>query len=281
MNRCCWCVCKALYHMQCCSARVLLEAITMLGTSRLLFRPKLPRLRVDMSQSRKRFEGDHEELLETLRPFVKHVGWLQYGDKPSFPVNSAILVGHKIMIRAITAICPNLAFTDTQCIAAFRQLADSGFTQLHNDDLKEDWAQTMTKRFKIVCRHVAQSRVKKVKWLAHIDGPMAAERRESPAAQAPTRTYHHSNRAYQQQAPGHARQVRKTYIPIDDSDNASVMFQWPLQSPMRPQQHQLPCHYRRHSQHQHQAMSADDVKNAKVPKPPSKQAVNDTVGALQ
>jgi len=144
-----------------------------------------------MSQTRDRFQGSQEELFETLQPFVKHAGWFKYLEKPSQPVNSAILVSHKVMIRAVTAICPNLAFTVTLLTAVFRQLADdAAFDSLQTEADKMDWAETMTKRFKTACRHVAQSRLKKPrpKWLMHIDGPlaMAAPGRDGPAKEAPT-----------------------------------------------------------------------------------------------
>ena len=80
-------------------------------------------------------------------------------------------------MQTLTKLAPNLAFKRETVEQAFQMLADARkFDALSDPDDKEDWVETMSRRLRSACRHVAQARVKKPppKWLRRIDVDMAA-----------------------------------------------------------------------------------------------------------
>ena len=65
-----------------------------------------------------------DELHGVLDPFVTHVSWLQYQDRPSDPVKPEILVAHKLLLRALTQISPNQSFNKKQLETVFERLQE-------------------------------------------------------------------------------------------------------------------------------------------------------------
>jgi hypothetical protein len=113
-------------------------------------------------------------LSSTLRQFVKAPGWFKYGEQPSSPVDSSVLVAHKELFKSLTELAPNLSFTKADVQAAFRQLGEeANFPALNTDALLIDWITTMTTRLRLACRHISKARTHRPppSWLEHIDGP--------------------------------------------------------------------------------------------------------------
>jgi hypothetical protein len=122
--------------------------------------------------SRHRFQGEPAELHEVLGPFVRSADWLHYAEKASDPIKPEILVAHGAMLRAVTKLCPNMAFTPSVVTQAFEQLAEKkDFQVLSTPAIREDWVDTITKRFRTACRHLSQSRLKRPRprWLQLVD----------------------------------------------------------------------------------------------------------------
>jgi hypothetical protein len=127
--------------------------------------------------ARPRFDGDAEQLYVVLEPFVISATWLHYVEKVNHAVKPSILIAHKAMIRACTSLAPNLSFTQTLVKEVFDRLQQTkAFPCLATPEQKEDWVETMTKRFRCACRHIMRERARKPppRWLEHIDGAMAA-----------------------------------------------------------------------------------------------------------
>jgi hypothetical protein len=138
--------------------------------------------------SRSRFDGGAEELYEVLAPFVVHVSWLHYVEKVNHPVQPAILIAHKALFAACMSIAPNLAFTQTVVKEVFTRLVhERAFPTITTPTQTEDWIDTMTKRFRCACRHIASNRVRKSppQWLRHFGGMAAiSDSHEGQAGEA-------------------------------------------------------------------------------------------------
>ena len=124
-----------------------------------------------MSQ-RKRYDGSQEDLAEVIRPFVTSTSWFQYQEKNDDVILPTILVAHKELIRSLTNLAPNLAFSSNMLAAVFAGIVkEKGFKELSDKDAENDFIETCCKRVHVACRHVSQSRLRKPppKWLSFID----------------------------------------------------------------------------------------------------------------
>lgn len=123
---------------------------------------------------RKRWAGTHHGLAEVILPYVDHVSWLRYAEKGNSPVAPAVLIAKKELIRNLTELSSNLSFRKPIVKSAFHEIAEAKrFQELQEEADLEDWVETMTARLKVLCRHVAHSRVRPTPpaWLQEIDGP--------------------------------------------------------------------------------------------------------------
>jgi hypothetical protein len=124
--------------------------------------------------ARQRYDGAASGLAEVLLPFVLSPAWLKYGVAPKDPIKSTVLVAHGEMIRAVTKLCPNLAFKKQTILDALGHVAKvKAFKELEQQDELNDWLETMLARLRLVYRHISHSRCKKPPpaWLQLIDGP--------------------------------------------------------------------------------------------------------------
>jgi hypothetical protein len=126
-----------------------------------------------MSSPRSRYDGSLDKLHAALAPFVTDVSWLVYQDRANDPVKPEILVAHKLMLRALTHLSPNLSFSKSQLQNVFGKfIQEGGFKELADTDQETDWVETQQKRLHMACRHLAQARLRKPppKWVTCIDG---------------------------------------------------------------------------------------------------------------
>jgi hypothetical protein len=122
--------------------------------------------------ARARYKGSLDDLHAAIAPFVVSPGWLMYQEKPKDPVKPEILVAQKFLLRSLTSVCKNLSFSKKQLDHVFeRLLKEKSFKELNDKESQEDWVETMSKRARMACRHLAQARIRKPppRWLAHID----------------------------------------------------------------------------------------------------------------
>ena len=125
------------------------------------------------SMQRPRYDGCADSIADALRPFVNSVRFFKYGEKANAPVESSILVAHKLMIGELSKLSANLAFKKESLQTALQKLAaEKRFEALSSQAASEDWVQTMEARIRIACRHVAKARVQKhpPRWLQDFDG---------------------------------------------------------------------------------------------------------------
>ena len=134
-----------------------------------------------------------------LRPHVKHVKWLRYNEKPTDKALPDALVAHQALMRQLTGLCKNLSFKKEQVEEAFNKIMlENDFEALSSPELQTDWVETMAKRVRLMCRHLAQARIRKPcpKWVllidscapAAVDGQMEASpsaMSQPPEAQQP------------------------------------------------------------------------------------------------
>jgi hypothetical protein len=121
---------------------------------------------------RPRYRGTLDDLRAAIKPFIVSPGWLLYQEKFNDKVLPDTLVAHKIFIRRMSNLCPNLSFTKAQLEAAFRLLVvDTGFDRRLSEEERCDWVDTSVKRLRVAFRHVSQARIRRPppRWLAHID----------------------------------------------------------------------------------------------------------------
>ena len=127
--------------------------------------------------SRQRYDGNADQLHAILEPFVVSASWLHYVEKVNLAVKPSILIAHKALFQQLTSLCPNLAFTQAVVTEVFKRLLrEKAFPSLAATVDADDWVETMTKRFRCACRHIARNRCRKPppKWLQHLDGMGAA-----------------------------------------------------------------------------------------------------------
>ena len=125
-----------------------------------------------MAGTRARYSGTQDELQAAIAPYVKDVRCLQYKEKSDEQIMPEVLVAHKQLIRSLTHVCPNLSCSRKQVQEVFEEIQkEKQFKELFNKDLQSEWVEVMSKRLYMVCRHVAQSRLRQPgpKWLALID----------------------------------------------------------------------------------------------------------------
>ena len=118
------------------------------------------------------------ELLSNLKVFVTSANWFKYGQNENCAADSSTLVAYEGLFQSLSALSPNLSFKKSTVSAVFKQLAvESQFPKLNSDFLLHQWADVMTARLRMACRHVARARTHKPSppdWVQHIDGPMTA-----------------------------------------------------------------------------------------------------------
>ena len=112
---------------------------------------------------RPRYEGEVQSLVSVLSPFVVSAPWFHYNEGTDAKVKAHVLVAHRNLFRALTQLCPNLAFKKGTMIQAFVELQRSkNFPELDNSERRADWVETMCVRLRNACRHVSHARCKKV-----------------------------------------------------------------------------------------------------------------------
>jgi len=105
---------------------------------------------------------------------VSDARWLDYGEKPTDTLVVPKLLANKQLIRDLTRLCPQLSFKQQTVKAALFDIAKAKqFTELGDSEDMVEWVDVMAARLRLVCRHVAHSRVRPVPpaWLREIDGP--------------------------------------------------------------------------------------------------------------
>lgn len=125
-----------------------------------------------MTSPRARFTGTVDQLHGVIAPFCTHVAWLLYQEKPKDPVKPDLLIAQKLLLKALTAISPNLSFTKSQLEAVFERLqGEKGFEELLDEDMRAEWVETNRRRLYMCCRHLSQARLRnpQPKWLALVD----------------------------------------------------------------------------------------------------------------
>ena len=129
-----------------------------------------------MTSQRCRYDGGVDELCAALSPYVINPGWLQYPCKAGDHHRPDILVAHKSMLRSLSSLCTSLSFSKKTMQACFQKLLEEkNFERLQSADVKADWVDTMVKRMHWMCRHVAQAKIKKPKWVFLIFADMASD----------------------------------------------------------------------------------------------------------
>ena len=116
-----------------------------------------------------------DELCAALSPYVTNHAWLQYPCKAGDAHRPDILVAHKSMLRSLSSLCTTLSFSKKTMQACFEKLLEEkNFERLQSADDKADWVDTMVKRMHWMCRHLAQAKIKKAKWVSLIFEGMAS-----------------------------------------------------------------------------------------------------------
>ena len=134
--------------------------------------------------SRPRYHGSVEDLVAAIKPFVTKLKWLQYGEDPKSKVMMPVIVAHTFFLKALYDLQENLAFLQSSTKATFlsigRTMNDTW--QLSDTDL-DDWAETMAKRTRTMCRHLqtSMSRVPRPKWTTSLSWlpPPASEKKSA------------------------------------------------------------------------------------------------------
>ena len=116
----------------------------------------------DAEGIRPRFGGSAEELANIVKPYASVVGWLQYGEKTASPVQQTVLVAHAQMFSELFEASGTRAFTKLVCTQMFEIILDQNkYPELPTQELKDMWVEANTKRFKLMCRHLAQAKLRK------------------------------------------------------------------------------------------------------------------------
>ena len=128
---------------------------------------------------RPRAQVQAKDLATLLRPYCAGVTWLQYAEAFADAVDPSKVTKHKDLLHALQGAQGNLLFKQKDMAEAFLDIARER-TQVGDWDLREaeahDWAVTMGRRVRAMCRHVAQAIVKspRTPWLRLLELPPAA-----------------------------------------------------------------------------------------------------------
>jgi hypothetical protein len=129
------------------------------------------------TKSRSRFDGGGESLAAVLKPFLVEGGknFLKYDESPQVkksPVDKDAIFKYSPMIHACKDLQNSLSFKKSTVDDAFKNLVNSEiaseWTGLVTEDLKLDWAKTMSVRLRNMLQGVTSSEAKKVGWTSEL-----------------------------------------------------------------------------------------------------------------
>ena len=152
----------------------------------------------DPDGDRPRYEGTAAELAAAIEPFVIKVKFLAYPEKLTSPVDKQVILAQSSLLKCLKDLQDNLSFSQASMLEAYKVIGESKnkVWQLPPDQL-EDWAQTVAKRTRAMCRHLQQALCRNqvipkllhaLPWLRPAAGAPeepAAGAPEEPAAGAP------------------------------------------------------------------------------------------------
>lgn len=121
----------------------------------------------DAEARRKRYRGEIKQLERIIEPFVTKLKWCAYA-KDNEKTDPKTLVAHGELLENLYKEQPNMAFKQATMLLVFMDIGQrkNNIWGLPEDELR-DWASTMAKRVRLMCRHVMQAKIRKPqpRWL--------------------------------------------------------------------------------------------------------------------
>ena len=113
-------------------------------------------------------------MIEIIARFATMPNFVEYGEKKE-GVQNDLIEPHRDMFRALYQLNPKLTFSQTGMKTVLTKVADQKGPVRWPRPLTSietvDFAERMAKQLRRMCRHLAQSKIKKVQWaLSILDG---------------------------------------------------------------------------------------------------------------
>lgn len=120
--------------------------------------------------NRTRFTSTPDDLLEIVRPFVRHAAWLRYDEAEEVRKAKVIpkaILAHAPMLKELIQVQKNLSFTKSATMKMFATILNESTFDI---DDRDDWVKTMSKRFRCLCHatHSATMRGRSPAWAAEL-----------------------------------------------------------------------------------------------------------------
>ena len=125
------------------------------------------------AKKRSRFDSHIDVVVQKLVEVVDTPGFLQYCEKSGDVLQRAALIRSREVFVALRDCQYNLSFAKTQMQGISSGLADkTNKFSLPDPASRADWIETMERRVRAACRHVAQARLKnpRCSWLRQLFG---------------------------------------------------------------------------------------------------------------
>ena len=175
---------------------------------------------------RSRFRGTASEVRDVVAPFVTSVTWLCYAEQPGQQIDRVSVQKHWPMLEALAKLQPNLCFNQSLVEAVFEQIAEDRkeewSVRLYPSEWG-DWAKTMARRLRCMCRHTQQAGVKNAAWLEKLKSADTEKRDDS--VQVTLEGFHGWDQELQKawrQLPGRAREYTTTLEPQGDAADSPM-----------------------------------------------------------
>lgn len=135
--------------------------------------------------ARSRYAGSAEDLAAIVAPWANSPGWLKYDETDkvaSARLDSAAAVRHKGLLAALHRAQHNLSFPKTLMYEAFKVVVSQRPEWGLSEPDALDWAETMARRLRNMCRGVHQSCVRSkppswtsaLAWMGRVEEAKAA-----------------------------------------------------------------------------------------------------------
>ena len=113
------------------------------------------------SAPKQRWSGNIEDLVNTLKPHITKIKGLDYGEELQDPMAPKKILKQKELIQKIQKMVDNMSIKETDSDKAMRSIADELNKAWCLPDFKvKEWAETQSKRLRLLLRRVQQGRLK-------------------------------------------------------------------------------------------------------------------------
>lgn len=141
----------------------------------LLFLERFPGHHADEAATMRRFSGDHAGIAGIMQKYATVPDFIQYGENGGYKLNRGRILALREMWRELRSHHESLSWSQRDGEQIFKCVAEKArdiWPRRLTSEEESDYAHRMSKRFRLMCRHIKQSYAKHANtaWLKQLWG---------------------------------------------------------------------------------------------------------------